>query len=128
MALGITTATRNFSAGVATAGVAGAVPHALKTSESATTNVKNHAIFFIFFSLTRYGSSYATTTVRSKSNYTDEQAPPVKIQFSRSKGFVNAEGARTLETVATKTRIVKTYGIITAISEGMGIPRTWIHN
>jgi hypothetical protein len=52
MALGMTTATRNFWAGALVAG-AGAPPppQALKTSESARTTVKNHANFFIFFSL-----------------------------------------------------------------------------
>ena len=50
------------------------------------------------------------------------------IYSSRSKGFVNADGALTFETVATKTRMVRTYGIITAISEGTGIPNTCIHN
>src|SRR5689334_23347707 len=44
MALGITTATRNFSTGA----LAALVPQALKTSESAITRVKNHANFFIF--------------------------------------------------------------------------------
>jgi hypothetical protein len=45
----MTTATRNFSTGAGVA-VAGA-PQALKTSDSAITRVKNHANFFIFFSL-----------------------------------------------------------------------------
>src|SRR3990172_7934791 len=51
-----------------------------------------------------------------------------RVQASRSNGLVNAEGPRTLDTLATRTRIVRMYGIITAISEGMGIPSTWIHN
>src|SRR5215213_9542206 len=49
MALGITTATRNFSTGAAVAGAP--APQALRTIESARTRVKNQAIFFIFFSL-----------------------------------------------------------------------------
>jgi hypothetical protein len=39
---------------------------------------------------------------------TVKQAPPLENQFSLSKDFVKADGARTLETVTTKTRIVKT--------------------
>jgi hypothetical protein len=49
MALGMTTATRNFSAG---AGVSSAwAPQALNTSDRTIRTLKNQTDFFIFFSL-----------------------------------------------------------------------------
>jgi hypothetical protein len=47
MALGMTTATRNFSAGAAVSSAW--VPQALKMSDKATRMLKNQTDFFIFF-------------------------------------------------------------------------------
>jgi hypothetical protein len=83
MALGITTATRTFSAVGAAVAVAGApAPQALKMSESARTNVNNHANFFIFFSLV------GTIFLSNNGCFFDIQlqeicgiAPPIEINF-----------------------------------------------
>jgi hypothetical protein len=107
MALGITTATRNFSTGAVVAGAF--APHALKMSESAITNVKNHVNFFIFFSLLDgYDSFYGTVNSISIFIFSGLESSPPQTQFSLSKGFVNAAGARTLDAVTTSTKIVST--------------------
>jgi hypothetical protein len=107
MALGMTTATRNFSTG---AGVAVALaPQAVKTSESAITKVINHVNFFIFFSLLDgYDSFYGMVDSVSIFIFSGLDVSPPQDQFSLSKGFVNAAGARTLDAVTTSTKIVST--------------------
>ena len=47
----------------------------------------------------------------------------------RSNGLVNAAGCATIERAAkTSATIVKTYGIINAMSDEIGTCKTWIHN
>ena len=71
-----------------------------------------------------YDSFHGTMDPVSDAYFYKLTDTPPRNQFSLSKGFVSAAGARTLDTVATNTKIVSTYGNITAISDGIGMFNT----